>query len=233
MNRDEPISLIIEQVRQQTPDIRSFNLRRESAVTGHGIGFIPGQVALLRVPNEQPAYFAFATAPEDPELEILVKRKIGASNCIFDMREGERIELQEVAGRGFDLGGCAGRDLAFVAMGIGVAPLRSVLRHVVRRRGHFGRLILLYGVRTPGDFCYRHEMENLEQAGVELHLVISRPDGHVWPGPTGYVQSLFDSVVPSLASPVALVCGSLPMMEQARHRLLQLGFQQTAILTNY
>ena len=233
MNRDGPIPLIIERVRQQTPDVRSFHLRRESARSGHGICFIPGQVALLRVADEAPAYFAFATAPEDPEVEILVKRKIGASNFIFDMREGERIDLQEVAGHGFDLERCVGRDLAFVAMGIGVAPLRSVLRHVVKRRRHFGRLILLYGARTPDDFCYRHEIETLEQVGVELHLVISRPDGHNWPGPTGYVHSLFDSVVPSLSSPVALVCGSLAMIEQARHRLLQLGFGSTAIMTNY
>lgn len=60
MNGDGPIPLIIERVRQQTPDVRSFNLRRGRAGTGHGLGFIPGQVALLRVADEEPAYFAFA-----------------------------------------------------------------------------------------------------------------------------------------------------------------------------
>lgn len=233
MNRDALIPLIIERVREQAPAVRSFYLRPESARDGHGISFVPGQVAVLRVADEEPTYFAFATAPEDPHLEILVKRKIGASNCIFDMLQGERIELQGVAGHGFNLESCLGRDLVFVAMGIGVAPLRSVLRHVVKRRQDFGRLILFYGARTPDDFCYRHEMEAFEKAGVELQLVVSRPNGHNWSGPTGYVQSLFDNVLPSLSSPVALVCGSLPMMEQARHRLLELGFQSTAILTNY
>ena len=226
-------TLIIKRVQQQAPTVRSFNLRPESAQAGHGICFIPGQVALLRVADESPAYFAFATAPDDPELEILVKRKMGASNSIFDMREGERIELQGLAGHGFDLERCVGRDLVFVAMGIGVAPIRSALRHLVKRRRDFGQVVLLYGARTPHDFCYREEMETWEQAGVELHLVISRPDGHNWSGPTGYVQSLFGRIVPSLSSPVVLVCGSLAMIEQVRDRLQSMGIQPPAILTNY
>jgi len=49
---------------------------------------------------------------------------------------------------------------------------------------------------------------------VELRQVVSRPDGHDWSGPTGYVQSLLDHVLPNLNSPVALICGSLEMIEQ-------------------
>lgn len=163
----------------------------------------------------------------------MIKRKIGASNCIFDSCEGEQVELLGLAGHGFDLERCVGKDLVFVAMGTGVAPLRSALRYVVKRRQDFGKLALLYGARTPDDFCYREETKTWEQAGVELHLVISRPDGHNWAGPTGYVQSLLDRVLPSLSSPVVLVCGSLAMIEQARDRLLQMDFEPAAILTNY
>ena len=57
--------------------------------TPHGISFIPGQVAILKVADEAPAYFAFASAPEDSELEFLVKQKVGASNVLFDMHEGD------------------------------------------------------------------------------------------------------------------------------------------------
>jgi NAD(P)H-flavin reductase len=63
--------------------------------------------------------------------------------------------------------------------------------------------------------------------------VVSRPDGHDWSGPTGYVQSLLDHVLPSLFSPVALICGSLEMIEQTRDRLHQMGFAADDILTNY
>jgi NAD(P)H-flavin reductase len=197
------------------------------------IQFVPGQVAVLSIPGEAPAYFAFASAPEDDELEVLVKKKVGASIRLFDMQPGDTVELLEIAGRGFPLEEQLRKDLVFVAMGTGVAPLRSALRHVLRRKRDFGQLVVLYGARTPDDFCYRDETEGWEEAGVELRQVISRPDGHDWSGPTGYVQSLLDHVLPNLRSPVALVCGSLDMISQTSDRLEQMGFAREHILTNY
>ena len=205
----------------------------ESGGETHGVEYIPGQVAVLKVPGEEAAYFAFASAPNDPELEVLVKQKVGASNVIFEMRRGDRVELLDVAGHGFPLDDHFGKDLVFVAMGTGVAPLRSALRHVLKRKQDFGQLVVLYGARTPDDFCYRDETEDWENAGVELRQVISRPDGHDWSGPTGYVQSLLDNVLPSLDSPIALICGSPEMILQTRDRLGQMGFAPKTILTNY
>ena len=225
--------LIITRVRQQGRNIRSFDLRPADAQDSHGVAFIPGQVAVLRVNDEEPAYFAFASAPEDRELEILVKRTVGASNALFEMKAGDRVELLGVTGHGFDLEQQKGCDLIFVAMGTGVAPLRSALRHVLNRKADFGQLVVLYGARTPDDFCYRDETEEWKKAGVELRQVISQPDGRDWSGPTGYVQSLLDHVLPDLKSPVALICGSREMIDQTRGRLLQMGFAPEAILTNY
>ena len=233
MTEQQTRSLIITRVRQQGPNIRSFELVPEDASDAHGVAFISGQVAVLGVGKEEPAYFAFAGAPADRHLEILVKRTIGASVALFDMKEGERVDLLSVVGHGFDLDSRKGRDLVFVAMGTGVAPLRSALRHVLNRKEDFGQLVVLYGARTPDDFCYRDETQNWEDAGVELRQVISRPDGHDWSGPTGYVQTLLDHVLPDLTSPVALVCGSREMIEQTRDRLQQMGFAPEAILTNY
>lgn len=226
-------SLIITKVREQARGVRSFDLMPENAGAKHGVAFAPGQVAVLSVAGEAPAYFAFASAPEDAELEVLVKQKLGASNLIFEMKAGERIELLEVAGHGFALDEQIGKDLVFVAMGTGVAPLRSALRHVLKCKEEFGRLVVLYGARTPDDFCFRDETDGWEDAGVELRQVVSRPDGHDWSGPTGYVQSLLDHVLPDLNSPVALICGSLEMIEQTRDRLGQMGFKPDEILTNY
>jgi sulfhydrogenase subunit gamma (sulfur reductase) len=224
------ISLEITSVRQQGRDIRSFRLRPVDAKHVH---FVPGQVAVLRVGNEDPAYFAFAGSPEDDELEILVKRTVGASVALFDMKVGERVELLSVAGHGFDLDAQRGHDLVFVAMGTGVAPLRSALRHVLSRKDEFAQLMVLYGARTPDDFCYRDETDDWKDAGVEMRQVVSRPADHDWSGPTGYVQSLLEHVLPELKSPVALICGSREMIAQTRERLQQMGFGPEKILTNY
>ena len=228
---DTPKTLIITRVRDQARLTRSFDLR--PAESADRVEFVPGQVAILGVGEEDPAYFAFASAPEDRDLEVLVKQKAGASKVLYDMREGDEIKLLGIAGRGFPLSEEKHRDLVFVAMGTGVAPLRSALRHVLKHREDFGQLVVLYGARTPEDFSYRDEIRHWADAGVELRQVISRPDGHDWSGPTGYVQSLLDNVLPALSSPIALICGSREMIDQTRERLGKMGFKPEQILTNY
>ena len=233
MDSKESQTLVITRVREQARITRSFDLRPKDPSDSRAFQFTPGQVGLLRVKTEDPAYFAFASAPDDPDLEVLVKQKIGCSSVLYDMKPGDEIELLGIAGHGFRLDEMKGRDLVFVAMGTGVAPLRSALRHVLRRKDEFGQLVVLYGARTPDDFCYRDETEDWENSGVELRQVISRPDGHDWSGPTGYVQSLLDHVLPSLSSPVSLICGSREMIAQTRERLGKMGFKPEEILTNY
>lgn len=224
------LPLTITRVRDQALLTRSFDLH---ASDGQRVEFVPGQVAMLRVADQAPAYFAFAGAPEDPDLEVLVKQKTGASQLIYELRAGDTIELAGIAGHGFRMDQQKHRDLIFVAMGTGVAPLRSALRHAMKHKREFGQLVVLYGARTPDDFCYRDETDAWEDAGVELRQVISRPDGHDWSGPTGYVQSLLDHVLPDLKSPVALICGSKEMIDQTRERLGKMGFKPEEILTNY
>jgi sulfhydrogenase subunit gamma (sulfur reductase) len=228
-----PQTLIITNIRDQARETRSFDLKPQGSSDHHGLVFSPGQVAILRVGEAEQGYFAFASAPDDVDLEVLVKQRIGASKVIYDMSPGQTIELVGIAGHGFDLSAQKKRDLVFVAMGTGVAPLRSALRHVLKRKKDYGQLVVLYGARTPDDFCYRDEVNEWADAGVELRQVISRPDGHDWSGPTGYVQSLLDYVLPNLTSPVALICGSLEMINETRDTLVNMGFKREEILTNY
>lgn len=233
MKEQEGRVLVIKRVREEGRSIRSFDMLPEQAGGAHGLAFLPGQVAVLRAGSADKSYFAFASAPDDDELEFLVKHGKGASAALFEMKEGDRVELMEIVGRGFPLHEQKGKDLVFVAMGTGVAPLRSALRHVLKHKQDYGQCVVLYGARTPDDFCYRDEIEAWEALGVELRQVISRPDGHDWSGPTGYVQSLLDHIVPDLHAPVALICGSREMIEQTRDRLQRIGFAPEAIMTNY
>jgi NAD(P)H-flavin reductase len=220
-------------VRRQARDVRSFRMREEGA---RAASFTPGQVARLRA-GETESYFAIASAPEDEEFEFLIKRTGGASGDaggpFYSLKEGDTVGLAQVVGRGFHVDEHAGDDLVFVAMGTGIAPVRSALRHAIARPGRFGRLVVLYGARTPEDFCYADETEQWQAAGVELRQVISRPDGYEWAGETGYVQSLLDHVLPTLASPVAFLAGSREMIEHTRDRLREMGLDAEKILTNY
>jgi NAD(P)H-flavin reductase len=227
-------ALVVRRVHDEARETRAFDVLPEGAAGGHGTEFKPGQVALLRAGEHRPAYFAIASAPEDEELEFLVRLTADpTARAVYGMRPGDCVELIDVVGRGFDLPALEGRDLVFVAMGTGVAPLRSALRAALPRADRYGQIFVLYGARTPDHFCYRDETESWRAAGVELRQVVSRPDGYEWAGQTGYVQSLLDNVLPSLSDPVALVCGSRQMIEQTRDRLREMGFAPEQVLTNY
>ena len=197
--------------------------------------FTAGQVAVLEMAEYNLTQIAFASAPHEHEFEFLIKRSASqnVTGALFDPHIAKQVTLKEIIGRGFPLEQHKGCDLVFVAMGTGLAPLRSALRHILPNRTVYGRLIVLYGARSLDDFCFQEEMQTAWAAqGVELRQVLSQPDAS-WSGPTGYVQSLLDNLVPELANPVALVCGSPEMMAQTTERLLALGFAAEKILTNY
>ncbi|MCP9492927.1 MAG: hypothetical protein MSG64_00575 [Pyrinomonadaceae bacterium MAG19_C2-C3] len=199
----------------------------------HDLTFVPGQIAMLQLGDHEPAYFAFASAPADAELEFLIKRGSNAANDIIKLKAGDTLELVDVVGSGFPLDKYQGRDLVMVAMGTGIAPLRSALRHALATPERFGQIFMLYGARTPAAFCYTAEADEWHAGGIELRQVISQPDGYEWSGSTGYVQSLLDNVLPSLSAPVALVAGSSEMIDHTRDRLCEMGFAAEDVLTNY
>jgi NAD(P)H-flavin reductase len=227
-----PINLSITRIEKHTPQVWSFfmvspNVRRPD--------FTAGQVAVLDMGGHQGSYIAFASAPEDAEFEFLIKRgrTVNVTGGLFDPHIAKHVVLREIVGHGFPVEAHRGCDLVFVGMGTGLAPLRSALRHVFHHRAEYGRLVVLYGARTIDDFCFEDEMmTEWKHHGVELRQVISQPNDE-WSGPTGYVQSLLDNLVPTLERPVALVCGSPEMIEQTRERLGALGFAPELILTNY
>ncbi len=228
-----PLKLSVTRINKHTPHVWSYFMIPQDADRA---SFMAGQVAVLEMEEYGHAYLAFASAPEDHEYEFLVKRgkETSVSGALFDPHIAKRVTMTSIIGHGFPVEAYKGHDLVLVAMGTGLAPLRSALRHIFHARTDYGQLVVLYGARTIDDFCFEDEMETeWRQHGVKLMQVISRPNECEWSGPTGYVQHLLDHVIPELKQPVALVCGSKPMMDQTRARLLELGFASDKILTNY
>ena len=230
------MQLNITRLKKHTPLIWSFFM---TPPTTHKDAarpdFIAGQFAVLEMDGYNPTNIAFASAPAEHEFEFLIKRSVAqnVTGALFDPHIAKQVTLKEIVGRGFPVEDYKGHDLVFVAMGTGLAPLRSALRHLFAARQEYGRLIVLYGARTLDDFCFQAEIQTEWAAqGVELRQVLSQPNDE-WSGATGYVQSLLDNLIPELNNPVALVCGSSEMMAQTKERLLALGFAAEKILTNY
>jgi len=226
---NQPTTLTVQWVREETTQMRLICLNGEEVWS-----FIPGQVAVLGIEGAGESYFAIASAPEDKGgMEFLIRKGGGVSEALFGVGRGAAVQVKGPVGKGFPIDQYRGRDFILACVGSAIAPIRGVLRSVSYRRADFGRIVLVCGVRYPGDFPFRQEVEGWQQSNIEVILTVSRPEGLDWDGKTGYVQSHFGEAVEGLSQPVAMICGMKAMMEQSRDELIRLGVAATEILTNY
>jgi sulfhydrogenase subunit gamma (sulfur reductase) len=226
---DEPATMEIVHISEQTAHTKLIALSREK-----DWDFVPGQVAVLGVEGAGESYFAIASAPEDKDvLEFLVKDGSGAAGALFRAKEGDAVQVKGPLGKGFPIDKYKDRDVIIEAVGTAIAPMRGVIRSIMKRRGDFRKVTAIFGVRVPEDFPFRGEMKEWEDAGIETVLTVSRPEGTGWAGEKGYVQTHCEEVMEELDKPVALVCGMKEMMAQSKEEFCRLGVDECDVLTNY
>ncbi len=219
----------VQWVKPETPQMNLISLRGTPVWS-----FIPGQVAVLGVQGVGESYYAMASAPEDKTgMEFLVKKGEGVSRALFEAREGNLVQAKGPVGKGFPIDQYRGRDFLIAAVGSAIAPMRSVIRSICRRRQDFGKIVLIYGARHPEDFPFVREVPDWQKARIEVILSASRPEGAKWTGVTGHVQSHFDKALKGLSHPVAMICGMKAMQQESRDDLVRLGVLPGEVLTNY
>jgi anaerobic sulfite reductase subunit B len=121
-----------------------------------------------------------------------------------------------------------GGDLVVMAGGIGLAPLRPVIRHAVEERSRYGRVAVLIGARTPGDLLYVNEFDRWRAAGLTVRVTVDRADSG-WRGHVGVVTTLLDGLPVDPAATTAFVCGPEVMMRFAARALTDRGVPPRAV----
>jgi len=120
----------------------------------------------------------------------------------------------------------------FVAGGTGIAPLRSMLDHLLRRRAAH-RISLLYSARRADEFAFIRELEAHAAAGVlELHQTVTRDESASWIGRRGRIgRAHFEAVLHEPASTLCFVCGPDPLVDESAATLAALGVPGAQIRT--
>ena len=225
---EQPTIFTVNRITKQTEQMRLLSLQTVTKWS-----FIPGQVAILMMEGVGESYYAIASSPNDKDMDVLVKDGKGVSAALFRVNQGDKIKGKGPTGKGFPVGNYAGRDFVIAAVGSAISPMRSVIRYICARRGQFGKVSLIYGVRFPSDFPFLNEMKDWEKSGINVTLTISHPEGTNWKGKVGYVHLHFGEVLKQLNKPVALICGMRAMQDQSLNELINLGVMPGEILTNY
>ena len=233
MNREPliPMIAVVTDIRVDTPDVKTF---RVTGLDGKKpFLHIPGQCAMLSMPGVGEALFSITSSPTDQEfLEFSIKKCGCVTDWLHGMEPGQQITLRGPYGNGFPVDTeFRGKDLVFIAGGIGLAPLRSVIRYVRANRDQYGQVDIVYGARSKEDLVdYPEIVEQWRrEEDLGVHLTIDREqegwDGHVGFVP-GYVRELgFDT------GKTAVVCGPPVMIQFTLEALEAMGFQKTQVYT--
>ena len=216
----------------ETPDTRTFRLRFRDASKGKDLHFLPGQFIELSVFGYGEAPFCIASSPTRPEaFETTVRRTGLLTDALHKLGEGEEVGVRGPFGNGFNVAAAYGKDLLFVAGGIGLPPLRSLIWNVLDERSRFGKVTILYGARTPPDMVYKRELDDwAKRSDVELQVTVdvAQPG---WTGQVGVVPLLFKKVALHPETTLAYVCGPPIMIKIAVQDLVQLGFREETIIS--
>lgn len=219
-------------IADETPDTKTFTLHFRDSRNGGDFHFLPGQFLELSVFGCGEAPFCIASSPTRPhKLETTVRRTGQLTNALHKLGIGEEVGIRGPFGNGFDVEAARGKDLLFVAGGIGLPPLRSLIWNVLDERFQFGRVTILYGARTPADLVYKQELKGwAERKDAELYVTVDVA-GPGWTGDVGVVPLLLRKVSLRPESTLAYVCGPPIMIKIAIRNLLELGFKEEAVIS--
>lgn len=222
----------ITDVRDETPDTRTFDLRFRDGAAQGDFHFLPGQFMELSVFGIGEAPFCFASSPSRPACIQTTLRRTGVlTDALHTLRVGDEVGLRGPCGNGFDLEAARGKDLLFVGGGIGLPPLRGLIWNVLDERSSFGRVTILYGARTPTDLVYKDELKEWAQrSDVELHVTVDRAELG-WDGTVGMVPVLFERTELTPATTLAYVCGPPIMIKFVVQDLLMRGFAPESVIS--
>ncbi len=148
---------------------------------------------------------------------------VGAvTTAICAARPGTVLGVRGPLGNSWPLERAQGSDVVVVAGGVGLAPLRGALRHLLAHRGEYGELVLLYGSRSPAGVLYRAELERWRRLGMSVDVIVDAA-GPEWPGQVGFVTELIPPARFDPDAAVAMVCGPEVMMTHCARALLDRG----------
>jgi len=220
-------------VRRSRRDTRdTFTLDLEPVNVGASIPFLPGQFNMLYVFGAGEVPISMSGDPAKPGVITHTVRAVGAvTKAMGRLKRDDVLGLRGPFGASWPVEVAAGKDIVVVAGGIGLAPLRPVVYHVLARREKYGRVALLYGARTPGDILYRSELEKWRRRfDLQVEVTVDNvPAGQNWRGNVGVVTTLVAGADFDSAQTITMICGPEVMMRFTVNELRKRGVSEENI----
>ncbi len=229
-----PYLMRIEAVTEEAPLVKSLRLSFVNQDEGRAFTFRTGQFAEYSVFGEGECTFCIASSPTRRDYIECTFRETGkVTRALSRCGAGDIIGFRGPYGNRFPIEDWRGKNLLFIAGGIALPPLRSVIWNCLDRRDEFADITILYGARTVADLVYKNELDAWG-ARPDVRLITTvDPGGQTadWTGKVDLVPTVLREAAPSSENAVALLCGPPIMIKFTLPVLVQLGFGGDTIFT--
>jgi NAD(P)H-flavin reductase len=186
-----PALALIRQIKNEVPGIQTYELELADPAVAGLFRFQPGQFNMLYLPGIGESAISISSDPgTHRRLGHTVRAAGNVTQALARKEPGSKIGVRGPFGSSWPLELCKGQDIVIAAGGVGLAPLRPAIYHIIGQRADFGRVILLYGARGPGDLLFADEYDAWRQAGIEVEVTVDIADSE-WKGNIGVVPVLF------------------------------------------
>jgi NAD(P)H-flavin reductase len=207
-----PLWAEVVETKHDAQDVSTFWLKFKDEKLRHSYRFAPGQFNMLYVPGYGEAAISISSDPSKPELIGHTVRFVGnVTNAISRLSPGSLISLRGPFGAPWPVEQYKGYDVVIAAGGIGLAPLRPAIYHLLAHRADYGKITILYGARTPQDLLYTSEYDEWRKKDIEVVVTVDRGDQE-WDGLVGVVPMFFYRLRMEAAKSLILTCGPEIMM---------------------
>ena len=225
-----PEPAVIESIRDESFDTKTFRVAFQDDTLADSFSYKPGQFAQLSLLGIGEAPISITSSPyKQGFLEFTIRAVGRLTRAIHQLKPGDNIYIRGPYGNSWPFEEVKGKDLYFIAGGIGLPPLRSLINSVFDKREEFGRIKILYGSKTPDELCFKEELKSWQGiTDTEVLLTVDKPE-EGWKGNVGVVTTLWDKTDMTSSGGAAYVCGPPIMIRFVIERLTKTGFKDENI----
>jgi NAD(P)H-flavin reductase len=228
-----PMRIVKITVESSARDTRTFELEWVNLEDAKEFHYLPGQFAELSVLGSGETPISITSSPAQPNLQFCIKRMGAVTTAIHHLNKGDIIGVRGPYGNTFPIDAFRGKKVLFVAGGIGLAPLRSLINYILHEthRADYKDITILYGARTPGDLLFKYDLQAWAGRPDVTYLETVDRATNGYTGRVGFVPALLNETAPKPDDTIAVTCGPPVMIKFVLKSLTALGFPPERIVT--
>jgi len=224
-----PSVVTVLKIVEETSDIKTFHVSTKDGKKPFTP--MPGQLGMFSLLTVGEGMFS-VTAQGENHLEFAIKKCGMLTDALHEIKPGQMMGVRGPYGNGFPLDLCKGKDMLFIGGGIGLAPVRSLIKYCFEQREDFGKIDIIYGARSMNDLCFKEDLfENWpKERDTNVHVTVDSGDENC-PCHIGFVPAFLEEINPNPQGKIVVLCGPPIMIKFCLQSLTKMGFTDEQVIT--